>query len=245
MKLTRCSPVMIFILWLACCLQPAFAQTVPEKLVYDLSWAGIKVGTAVQEIIEEGLERRITSTARSNAWLSLFLPVDDRIESTLLKSPVAFPGITRHYRMQIREGMHRRDREILFDPAHGTARYLDHLSGERVEIPISANTYDIYGSFYHVRYATLEVGKSIHITVLDDTEPDDIEVRVLKKEKIHSILGDINTIVIKPLVKQKGVFAGKGSVLIWLTDDSRRIPVQVQTKVRVGSVTATLVGGNY
>jgi sulfite reductase (ferredoxin) len=32
---------------------------------------------------------------------------------------------------------------------------------------------------------------------------------------------------------------------IWLTDDSRRIPVKMKTKVMIGSVTATLVGGNF
>jgi hypothetical protein len=55
----------------------------------------------------------------------------------------------------------------------------------------------------------------------------------------------VDTIVIRPLVKAKGVFEGKGAVLIWLTDDARRIPVKAQTKVRMGSVTATLSGGSY
>ena len=30
-----------------------------------------------------------------------------------------------------------------------------------------------------------------------------------------------------------------------LTDDERRIPVQMKSKVRIGSITATLVGGSY
>jgi hypothetical protein len=37
----------------------------------------------------------------------------------------------------------------------------------------------------------------------------------------------------------------KGEMVIWLTDDSRRLPVKMQTKVKVGSITATLVSGSF
>jgi len=233
------------ILALLCALPaPLRAERVPEKLVYSLSWTGIPVGTATQEIVEAGETRRITSTARSNDWLSAFFPVEDLIESTLDKSLAPFPGLTRYYRMQTREGRHRRDREITFEQEKGTARYHDRRSGDRRDIPITAPTYDVYGSFYYVRYLPLEVGKPATVTILDGTEPRSIEVRVLRKEKLATVLGEVDTVVIRPMVKQEGVFEGKGTVTIWLTDDARRIPVKAQTKVIVGSVTATLTGGD-
>ena len=58
-------------------------------------------------------------------------------------------------------------------------------------------------------------------------------------------MGDVNTIVIKPLMKSEGIFNRKGDLHIWLTDDEKRIPVRMQTKVAVGSITATLVSGAY
>jgi hypothetical protein len=232
------------VLWFLFFLPAAlFAGRVPEKLVYNLSWLGIPVGTAIQEIVEEGATRRITSTARSNDWLSAFFPVDDVIFSSLAKEGAPFPGLTRRYRMQIREGSHRRDREIVFEQEKGTARYHDRRNGEQVDIPITAATYDIYGSFYYVRYLPLEVGKPVSVKVLDGKELHAIEVRVLRKERLKTVLGEVDTIVISPMVKPEGVFEGKGSVTIWLTDDARRIPVRAQTKVTVGSVVATLTGG--
>ncbi len=224
---------------------PLFAETVPEKLIYSLSWTGIAVGTATQEIVEDGDMRRINSTARSNDWLSVFFPVEDVITSSLSKEGAPFPGLTRQYRMQIREGKRRRDREIIFDQAKGIAQYIDHLSPDRAEIPIGPNIYDVYASFYYVRNQKLEVGKSVYVAVLDGKEVQNVEIQVVRKEKIRTILGEVDTIVIKPIIKSKGVFEGKGSVHIWLTDDARRIPVKAQTKVTVGSVTATLVGGTY
>jgi hypothetical protein len=72
-----------------------------------------------------------------------------------------------------------------------------------------------------------------------------IEVQVLKKERIKTVLGEVNTILINPLLKNEGIFERKGAIFIWLTDDERRIPVKMKTKVAIGSITATLVGGNY
>ena len=223
----------------------AAALTVPEKLVYDMTWTGIKAGTATQEIIDEGDSIRIVSIARSADWISVFFPVEDRVESLLAKVPPPQLGLPRDFRMKVREGKHRRDKEIIFDHDKGKARYIDHLNGEKVELEIGKNTYDPYSSFYYVRTLPLEVGKSVFVSLLDNKQLWNVEIQVLKKEKLDTILGKINTILIKPLMKSEGIFQKKGEIYIWLTDDARRIPVKMKTKVTIGSVTATLVGGKF
>jgi hypothetical protein len=72
-----------------------------------------------------------------------------------------------------------------------------------------------------------------------------LEVQILRKEKIKTKLGVFDTIVIKPLMKSEGTFNRKGDMYIWLTDDEKRIPVKLKTKIVVGHITATLVGGVY
>ena len=217
---------------------------VPEKLVFSLSWTGIPVGIATQEIVDEGEVRRIVSTARSNDWLSTFFPVDDRTESILEKSG-PFPGKPRTFKMLFKEGSRVRDREISFNAAGRTAHYHDRKNGKQLSIALEPDTFDIYSSFYYVRHQPLEPGKSLYINVLDSKKLHRIEVRVLQRERITVPAGDFNTIKIEPMVKPVGVFEGKRGAYIWLTDDERRIPVKAQTKVTVGSVTAVLTGGNY
>ncbi len=68
---------------------------------------------------------------------------------------------------------------------------------------------------------------------------------MLRKEKVGVPAGEFDTIVVKPLMKSEGIFSRKGEIYIWLTDDERRIPVMLKTKVKIGSVNATLVGGTY
>jgi len=223
----------------------AFALNVPEKLVYDLTWTGIKAGTATQEIIEEKDLIRVVSTARSADWISVFFPVEDRVESLLTKVAPPLFGLPKNYRIKTREGNRRKDKEIIFDHGKRQAVYIDHLNGGQVEVAINGNTYDVYSSFYYVRTLPLEVGKSVFVSILDNNELWNVEVQVLKKETLKTKLGEVETVLIKPLIKSEGIFERKGEIYIWLTDDARRIPVQMKTKVMIGSVTATLVGGKF
>ena len=220
---------------------PVAALVVPEKLTYELSWTGITAGTATQEIREEKDMLRIVSTARSSDWLSVFFRIEDRIETTLSRAPDASLGAPRHYRMKISEGRHRRDREIAFDTGQAKAYYTDNLSGEKVVIPIKERTFDIYSSFFYIRFAPLVVGKSVFVTILDGKEVWDLEVRVLRRERLKTAVGEVDTFVLKPLVRKEGIFENKGDLQIWISDDARRLPVKIQAKVIIGSITGKLV----
>lgn len=235
-----------FTLFLLLTLAPAASPlTIPEKLVYDLTWTGVKAGTATQEILVEKNSIRVVSIARSADWISAFFPVEDRVESVLSKTQPPRIGLPQSFRMKVKEGKHRKDKEIIFDHGKGRARYIDHLNGENATVEIGEQTYDTYSSFYYLRTLPLEVGKSVFVSVLDNKKLWSIEVQVLKKERIKTVLGEVNTILINPLIKNEGIFERKGAIYIWLTDDERRIPVRMKTKVAIGSITATLVGGNY
>ena len=48
-----------------------------------------------------------------------------------------------------------------------------------------------------------------------------------------------------PVLQTEGIFSKTGDLTIWLTDDERRIPLKMQSKISIGSITAALVGGSY
>jgi hypothetical protein len=224
----------------------ADALNIPERLVYDLKWVGIKAGTATLEIVDEEDVIRIISTARSAKWLSVFYTVRDRIESKMARGrSKLFVGLPTNYRVKVREGRHRRDKEVIFDHGNLKAVYKDYRKGTERQISIGSHTFDPLSSFYYIRTLNIEVGKSIYVDIFDSKKMWNVEVQVLRKEKIKTKLGEFNTIVIKPLMKSEGIFSRKGDMYIWLTDDAKRVPVMVKTKVKVGSITATLTGGNY
>lgn len=220
--------------------------SVPEKLQYDLTWTGIKAGEASLEIKNSGDEIRITSTAKSAKWVSVFYTVKDVAESRLLRnrSSLVF-GKPVNYRLNVREGRHRKNKEVTFDFENSKALYVDHLSKEKKEVEIPPVIFDPISGFYYLRNLDLDVGKSVYIAVFDSKKVWNVEVQVLKKEKINVPAGEFDTVLVKPLMKSEGIFSRRGEIYIWLTDDERRIPVMLKSKVKIGSVTAHLVGGSY
>lgn len=222
----------------------ALSFTIPEILNYDLTWTGIKAGEASLEIRDEGNEMKIISTARSAKWVSVFYTVDDMVETKLSKEKPSI-GQPVNYRIKLHEGRNRKNKEVIFDYRNLKALSIDHLDKERAETEIPARVFDSLSSFYYVRTLNLEVGKSVYVTVFDNKKIWDIEVQVLRKERVEVPAGQFKTIVVKPLMKSEGIFYRKGDIFIWLTDDDKRTPVMLKTKVKIGSITARLVGGRY
>lgn len=222
------------------------AFPVPERLVFEISYAGMTAGRAVQEVERVGDELHITSTAKSADWINLFFPVDDKIESFLISSDSpSLIGVPRLYRERIREGWTRFQKDAVFDRQKLEVNTKDFLKKSETTQKISRVTYDTLSSFFYFRTVPLETGTSHYIDIFDCKKLWNTEVQVLRREEIETSLGRFKTVVIKPLLKSEGIFARTGEMHIWLTDDDRRIPVLMKSKVKIGSITATLVGGSY
>ena len=224
----------------------ADAFVIPEVLQYDLTWAGVKAGEATLQIQDSGEELKITSTARSVKWVSVFYTVNDVVESRVRKNqPELLFAQPVHYRLNLREGKHRKDKEVVFDHSRLRALYTDYIDNEKIEFEIPSLTFDSISGFYYFRTMNLEVGKSVYVTVFDNKKVWNVEVQVLRKERVKVPAGEFDTIVVKPLLQSEGIFYRKGEIYIWLTDDKKRVPVLLRSKVKIGSINASLVGGTY
>ena len=222
------------------------AFPIPERLEFDVSYTGIPAGRAVQEIRQVGSEIQIVSTAQSADWMKLFFPVNDRIESFLIPgTPPNYIGTPHFFRERIREGRTRRQKDVRFDRHKLEVTTKDLIKKTEKTAKISTKTYDTLSSFFYVRSIPLQVGTSYYIDVFDGKKLWNTEVQVLRREELVTPLGRFKTVVIKPILKYEGIFARTGDIHIWLTDDDRRIPVQMKSKVIIGSITATAVGGSY
>jgi hypothetical protein len=224
----------------------AMALKIPERLEYDLTWMGILAGRATLKVEDSGEDILFKSRAVSSPAVSVFYKVEDIAVSSLKKGKhKTLPGILYNYRVRQSEGRHRKDREVVFDLKGKKATHIDHLEKNRKEYEIGSNTMDALTCFYHVRFLPLEPGKPVYARIFDNRKYYRLEVQVLNRAQITTSLGTFNTILIKPILRTEGLFQRKGDVLIWLTDDERRLPVLLETKVKIGSIKATLTGGNY
>lgn len=216
---------------------PVFAEIIPERLVYEATWSGIKAGSAVLEVTEHGDRYRIVNTIDSSGAVSLFFLIDDELESVVSRSgrPVFFSK-------NIKEGRHRAHRELSFDftTLSVEARDLEKNTVKRESI--SARTHDSLSSIFFLRYSDLEPGRTILFDIHDTKRLWNAEVQVLKRQKLTTPAGTFRTIMVISRLSDKGESSRAGSATFWFTDDSRRIPVKITTKLKVGEITLTLAG---
>jgi hypothetical protein len=222
------------------------ALGVPERLVYEVSWSGITAGSAVQEVTAKEGELHIVYTVRSFGLINTFFSIDDRSESVLARVSASDPlGRPRLFREKIKEGKTHTEKEALFDQSGLKVETKDFLKNTEKTDPISARTHDTLSSVYFIRSSELAPGKSIHIDIFDCKRLWNAEVRVLKREELSTKLGNFQTLVVATHLKAEGVKPRPDYMTVWLSDDSRRIPVKMVIKMKMGEFTAQLVGGSY
>lgn len=218
-----------------------------ERLVMRLSYAKILAGRAWMSVqaAREG-ERDVlefVSEARSQgffAWLFRFR-VNDRTTARWDPATGCSLGIEKH----LREGRAVRDQVVHFDPAGGTATVTDPKI-KQTQFDVGPCALDILSAFFVTRVRGVADGQPLELPVFDNGKRYVLGVRLLERETVDlpAPLGPrVRTLVVEPqLVEGTGLFVKeKGARLrIWLTDDARRIPVRLRSKVAIGSVAADL-----
>lgn len=100
---------------------------------------------------------------------------------------------------------------------------------------------DILSAIYYLRTQPLEVGKSFELTVSDSGVVYQVPVRVIEKKRKKTVLGRVETFRVDPEVfGPDRMLSENGQFSIWITDDSRRVPVSARIKLKYGTFDITL-----
>ena len=208
-----------------------------ESLKFTVQYGIIHAGSAYLEVPEVREWQghpvfHLMARAESNSFFNRIYRVRNRIES--------FWDTTGRYSWRYsedrREGSHHFKNEVIFDHDRGEARY---DNGQTFPIPPQAQ--DALSAFYYTRFQPLPIGGSIVFDYHADKKSQPLEVRVLGRERIDVPAGKFNCIAIEPVLNAGGIFKSNGRLVIWLTDDERRMPVLMKSKVAIGSISAVLV----
>ncbi len=215
-----------------------------EKLTYLISWSTvIDAGIATLEVqsgkTSDGRATyELVSNTHSVGVVEAFYPVRDTVTSIMDSEGL----YSLEFRLKESHGGRKREREMIFDQkSHMVTESVNKEKPETFTIPQGVQ--DALSSLYYVRTRTdFVVGKPIMVDVHDGGKNWSVEVQVMAKEKIKTPAGEFNTIKVKTYPKYEGVFMHKGEIFIWFTDDDRKIPVLMKSKISIGSIVATLTG---
>ncbi len=214
------------------------AWGVGEQLSFSIDYGFYRAGTAIMAVVgtEEvngGLCYQIRTTASSNKFISTFYKVRDTVRSFIDVEGV----FSRRIEKVLREGRYKSDRFVDF--------YHDRLIALNTrekyaltEIPLY--TQDILSSLYLIRTYDLEVGKDETIIAYADGKVYPLRVIVHKIENVKVPAGEFKCFKVEPVLKSEGIFRQKGRLIIWLTNDERKMPVKMKSKVIIGSIGSNL-----
>jgi hypothetical protein len=207
-----------------------------ESLRFSVQYGFIHAGTAWLEVPEisdwNGHEAwRLVARAESNGFFDRVYRVRNRIESLWDREH----RFSWRYFEDRHEGRYTANDTIVFEPDSLQMRYQDGRA-----YPVSGPVQDALSSFYMTRFHELPIGGTIAFDYHASRKTAPMEVRVLGRQRVKTPAGRFNCIVLEPLLKAGGIFKNKGRLVIWLTDDERRIPVLMKSKVMIGSVKVVL-----
>jgi len=212
---------------------------VGEKLTYSIDYGPIQAGIATISVVDKidfnGREcYHVVSEAYSSKAFSIIFRVEDKVESFIDAQGIFSWKIEKH----LREGRFQSDKYYILDYIDNIAYSVD----DTVRLPFLVQ--DALSSLFFVRTQKLEAEDSTFMQYFDNGKIYELEVKTLKREKIKVKAGIFDTILLEPLVTTIGVFRHGGQIRVWLTNDEKRIPVKMSTKVYLGSIGLGSISAN-
>lgn len=202
---------------------------VGEKLEYQVKFSFLSVGSATMEVL--GLE---TVRGRSAFHLlfrirggALGVRVNDRFESWLDTRTIS----SLRFVEDIHEAGYKRQRRFEFYPERRELVEGTNDPEPSVEFPLDE------GSFiYFLRTIPLEVGQRYVFDRYYRPDRNPVIIQVTRRERIRVADREWDAVVIRPVIRTKGLFSDDGQAEIWLSDDANRIMLQMKSRLSIGSI---------
>ncbi len=182
-------------------------------------------------------------TGKSNSFFSNIYSVDDKAE-TFLDYETMTP-----YNMSISVKETKQLREIrsYFDWKKKKCFYWEKkitkksgLEERNFNWDIMPYSQNVFSAVFYMRTFTLIPGQTISFRVADEKKNMVVKGHVLKRETLTTALGEIKTIKMKPEIEIEGIFKPIGEVYFWMTDDDRKLIVRIESKIKIGTIVASL-----
>ena len=208
---------------------------VGERLVYGARYGPFSVGTATMQVA--GIDTIRGVEAVHFVFLidggALWYHIHQNLESWVGRHDFR----SRRFLNQTEEKGKAWERRFDIYPDSGFYRE----AGRDTTVQTVADPLDDAAFLYWIRTVPLEVGKRYEYRRYFRPERNPVIVEVLKRERVGVAGKKWDAIVIRPRIPNGGgIFAEKADARMWLSDDSLRIMLAMQSKFSFGQVTLKL-----
>ncbi len=217
------------------------AQLPKESFTYGIEWKLINAGTAKMTYTPLPRTGELKLRLESSGLVSKFIRVGDEYTSTMGTNLCA-----QNTFLSTHEGSRNKETRVTYDTRAKKAIYQEKdlvkktTSNQSVDIPPCA--FDVLGGLWILRNLNLEPGKSTTIPVSDGKKMAWAKVDALRREELKTVTGPKKAVVYEIFLFNNVIYRKSGHLHVWLSDDARRVPLQVQIRLQftVGTVTFKL-----
>lgn len=227
---------------------PKVERVVPfapgETLSYDVSWsmAFVTAGTATLRVVDKhasfgSLAYYILGEGRPTPMLaklySLYYKADSLLDVYSLTS--------QRGSVYSDENGRRRMTSLRFSPDGRPALFeMQTSTNMRKDIAVPSQSQDALSALFALRAMTLSPGMTIRMPVCISDRVYNMAALVVVREDVKTGLGTQRALKVRPIMTDlSGNPAGRGLVL-WLSDDAKKLPLRLQADLTVGSFNLVL-----
>ena len=232
--------------WLLACALLAHAQSSgpsgTETFYYNIEWRLITAGKAKVQVQPERGGQQVNLHVESVGLVSKLFKVEDDYSANMTSNWCAESA-----QLSSQEGNRSRETRITFDGAARKATYLERdriknavLLSKEIEIP--ACVHDVVGGLFFLRTLNLEPGQSITQPVSDGKKSVMAKVEAQAREDVKTPEGVFRAIRYEIYLFDGVLYNRSAHLNVWVSDDRRRLPVQIRVRltIAVGTITLTM-----
>jgi hypothetical protein len=232
------------------CALPVTSQVVSppgkESLSYLIEWRLFNAGRARIDLAPVAPPRAgydVKLRLESTGIVSKLFKVEDDYTAILNSGFCATLA-----QMDIHEGNRLRDVKVTFDSEAKRANYLERDKSKNNSVILSKETeipqcvHDLVGGLFFLRTLNLEPGQSTTVPVSDGKKSVMVKVEAMPREDLKIPMGTFKTIRYEIGLFNGVLYQRSAHLSLWLTDDRRRLPVQIKVRMTftIGTITMTL-----
>lgn len=219
-------------------------EEIVYKMYYNWNFVWMTAGEVTFRVKDLGDRYHLSVTGNTYPSYDWFFKVRDKYD-TYVDKKTLLPSVSVR---DVEEGSYRLYDKVTFDRKLGIARSLRGKSVDSTEVAeykVNQCIHDVLSIFYfsrNVDYAQMAPGQQYPVSIFMDKETWPLKVKYLGKEEGKRVrgMGKFNTLIFNPQVVSGYIFTDDTQLKVWVSDDKNRIPVLIESPLRVGSAKAVL-----
>ena len=211
------------------------------KFHNTIDYKGEKAFRITAEAVSSGFLPQLTGFPVKNYYESLVNTegfCSTRFTEIAREEKTTRPGRRKRYRDKILtiDYKKRVGKYLTYDATQNPPKELKNKNFE--ELPLCVQ--DFLSAVYQTRLKEIKVGDTYLVNISNNGIIKKVKIRAMKKETVTALAGTYSTIKIKSS-SVRGLFKGGGSLVVWITDDDRKIPVKYEAKAWLGKIFGTIM----